>query len=324
MGPRSATVVVSTRDRASSLEIVLEFLAHQRVPADLSWEIVVVDNAPRDEIRALVRDAETRSPAPVRYLAEPRLGLSAARNRGWREARGDVVAFLDDDTRPDVDWLAQMLEPYEDADVAAVCGRLVPILHDSELGDSAEAWRGEYTFDLGDEPRDAPALCGANMSFARSWLERIGGFDPLLGRTGPCLLASEEHDALRALRRLGAPPVRYNPAALVRHETLGLKLEDQLLRKRYYCAGVSGVQIDRKEPLTRRAIELVLRQIKFAVWGLKAAGTRLRGQRLGLQQSARLQEFVGYHREFVGGPARACRDCPHQSYRLRARESARL
>jgi glycosyltransferase involved in cell wall biosynthesis len=86
----SVSVVIPTYNRAEWLPATVESVLRQTHPAD---EILIVDDGSRDDTEAVCR----AFPAPVRYVRQENAGVSAARNRGVREARGEWVAFLDSD-----------------------------------------------------------------------------------------------------------------------------------------------------------------------------------------------------------------------------------
>jgi O-antigen biosynthesis protein len=99
------SVVLCTRDRPKRVADCIRQVARQQYPA---YEIVVVDNAPADRaaVPAVLKSIDT--PVSVRYVLEPRGGLSWARNAGWNAATADIIAFLDDDEIPDEHWLAEL------------------------------------------------------------------------------------------------------------------------------------------------------------------------------------------------------------------------
>lgn len=316
MTPR-VSVVVCTRNRASHLEEVLRSLISQVVDSDLAWELLVVDNASEDGTPAVVERMAEKAPVELRYLHEAEVGLSAARNRGWRAAQGEIVAFIDDDTLAQPRWLQTLVNAYASPDVAGASGRLLPLHDSASAGAVHPSWEAPFTFDRGEAPVDVRILSGANMSFRRDVLAAVGGFDGRLGRTGDCLLAGDENDLCRAVRRHSTKlRLVYEPQAVAHHKLDIDALSEALLIKRSYCGGVSNVRIDRKESPPRQILQLGLRLLKLASWALRALLRRLAGRPSDLRETARLQEFVGYYRELRGGPQRACGDCPMYPQRL--------
>jgi len=96
--------VICTHNRADLLADVLETICKQSLTAP-GYEIIVVDNDSEDDTRR-VTEAVSHRYSNVRYILEPRCGLSHARNRGLREANGQYVAFMDDDCKAPTHWLA--------------------------------------------------------------------------------------------------------------------------------------------------------------------------------------------------------------------------
>lgn len=202
------SVVVITRDRPRWLRRCLESLARQsRPPA----EVIVVDSSHGRESEAVAAAFPD-----VRYLRFPggRRGMPAARNLGIREARGEVVAFLDDDCEASPGWLEGLAAAYRDPTVAGAGGRVVdPVITLGRIRrflSSGEPWAEP---DDGDpRPADVDFLQGGNMSFRREVLLAVGGFDPRY--TGSNY--REETDLCFRLRRRGFRLV-YVPDASVTH-----------------------------------------------------------------------------------------------------------
>jgi hypothetical protein len=114
------TVVVCTRDRSTELVACLRHLQALTYPL---LEIVVVDNAPTDDSTEQVVSAVARQDARFRYVREPRPGLSAARNRGLREAGGTCVAYTDDDVAVDPEWVQGIVRGFQRRpDIGCVTG----------------------------------------------------------------------------------------------------------------------------------------------------------------------------------------------------------
>src|ERR1700722_725873 len=114
------SVVVCTRNRPESVLVTLRSLLamHYR-----PFEIVVIDNAPSSDATKDALLAAYAEDSRVRYVREPRPGLSWARNRGRAEAAGDIVAFTDDDVTVDPWWLNGIVRGFDAVpDVACVTG----------------------------------------------------------------------------------------------------------------------------------------------------------------------------------------------------------
>jgi glycosyltransferase involved in cell wall biosynthesis len=159
------SVVVPTYRRTEMLERCLAALAAQTLPSQ-DYEVIVVHDGPGLPASRVAARAAVDYPAPLRFFALPqRRGPAAARNFGWRRARGEIVGFTDDDTVPDPAWLANALAKLT-PDVDAGWGRLVmplgPAPTDYELDAAALA--------------TAPFVT-ANCFCRRDVLERLGGFD---------------------------------------------------------------------------------------------------------------------------------------------------
>ena len=223
--PPSLSVIVCTRDRPESLVRCLEALASSSEPAD---EVIVVDNAPRgDETRAAVEQF-----AGVRYVREPVAGLSRARNTGVRAAKGEVVAFTDDDVEVHPRWTARVRESLRDGRHAAMTGLVLPasLEHESEylfeakFGGFSQGFRPmvyDREFMAGTVAWGVPVWrigAGANMAFRRDALDVTGGFDERLGagRAG----CSEDSELWYRVLRAGLSCV-YEPRAVVAHRHRG-------------------------------------------------------------------------------------------------------
>lgn len=186
-----------------------------------SYEIVVVDNSPGDD--------DTRrlaARAGATYVREPRLGLSRARNSGAAAARGDVVAFLDDDATAHPRWLSEHELALQEPPLMASTGRILPMALDDPL---ARAYHEATHEDLGTAPlrvlRDSPWWfemanfgglgMGGNMAFKRDLFESGWRFRESLG-IGTAMPGGEENHAFFTILRAGHG-IRYVPEALVYH-----------------------------------------------------------------------------------------------------------
>jgi GT2 family glycosyltransferase len=233
-GP-AASVVIITRNRA---HVLRECLAHVSEQSFTDYEIVVVDSSSNDETTELLRHwSDVRC---VRMVGG-RNNMPAARNAGIAQARGDVVAFIDDDSLVSERWLGNLLDGYEAPDVGAVGGRVDdPLLlthGERRVGSinlDGSLVRNFAKPDAG--TRDVDWLNGCNMSFARSALAATGGFDEAF--TGDNSFEEVDH-AVRV--RAKGYRLRFVPEASVVHLAVrrgaGDVQRDHLsARTRYYKA----------------------------------------------------------------------------------------
>jgi len=120
------TVIVCTYNRCQSLAKALDSIIAQIVPEPIGWEILVVDNNSSDQTRDVVEDFCLRYPRRFRYLLERQQGKSYALNAGIREARGDILAFTDDDVTVEPTWLNSLTSALHGSEWAGVGGRVLP------------------------------------------------------------------------------------------------------------------------------------------------------------------------------------------------------
>jgi glycosyltransferase involved in cell wall biosynthesis len=227
----SASVIVSTRNRAELLEGALRSLLADRPASE--WELILVDNASTDGTRALVqRLGEEHADVRIEYVREERLGLSNARNAGVGRAAGDLLLFTDDDVLVEPGWVDAMCAGFEDDEVTAVAGRVVP-----EWPHPPPRWLTHphaavlALTNFGDEPRDLTGEehpVGASMA-VRASLLGPAPFDPRLGHTGATFFAFEEFELFLNLRGRGR--FVYRPDAVVRHRVLPERMTWEGMRR---------------------------------------------------------------------------------------------
>ena len=208
------TVVVPTRGRAAYLEVTLDSLTRQST--DVPHELLVVDDGSTDGTPEV---AERFGVRVIRHAE--RRSLNAARNTGLREARADLIAFVDDDVLAPPGWLEALWEGTERHPEADAFGG--PIRARLE-GHTPRACGREdppiTTLDLGDEDVEAPMVWGANFAVRRSAVERIGEFDERLDRAH-----GDEEEWLLGLRAAGGRIVYLARAAY--HRGRGARSSDR-------------------------------------------------------------------------------------------------
>ena len=210
------SVAVCTRNRSRLLRNVLADLMSQE-DADAAYEILVVDNASTDDTRELVEELAISS-LNLRYIHEPVLGLSHARNRAWREARGDFVAYVDDDCRIPRQWvaiaarIAQLVSPCAFGGPHYAC-------YDAEKPHwFKDSYASHVQGETAGELAETEWLGGMNVVFRKDILKELGGFDVGLGMRGSRIRYGEETQMLQRIRtRLPDETVYYHPDLFVRH-----------------------------------------------------------------------------------------------------------
>lgn len=223
----SVSVVIPTRGRPHLLlRCVDAILAGVTLPL----EIIVVDNAPSDDTLAKAVTARYNDRPEVRYLVEPIAGTSRARNAGAGAARGELIAFIDDDAVADSWWVTNLAREAADTKAACITGLVLPLSLDSQaelmFEEAAGFGRGFTRRVYATTKRPAPTLlfpytagqCGSsnNMAVRRSVLDALGGFDVRLGG-GTRPRGGEDLDLLTRIL-LADHEIIYQPAAMVRHE----------------------------------------------------------------------------------------------------------
>jgi GT2 family glycosyltransferase len=245
-----ASVVVPTSGRTADLGECLRTLRSLSYPR---FEILVVDNRPAiPSTRRLVDEVRREDPR-VRYAAESRPGSSVARNTGVAAARGELVAFTDDDVVVERDWLDWLVQPFvSDARVDVVTGLVLP----GELETRAQRWFEAYggfgkgfdrrVYDLAEHREDRflyPYWGGAfgsgnSMAFRRRCLTTIGGFDAALGAGSPARGGADIEAFSHAILRGGR--LVYEPRSICWHKH---RRDEAALRRQLvaYGAGFTAI-----------------------------------------------------------------------------------
>jgi glycosyltransferase involved in cell wall biosynthesis len=222
------SVIVPTRERPKLLAACLDALLSLHYPR---YEIIVVDNAPTTTITAdLVQQKYGHLPK-IRYVREDGRGISRARNRGIREARGEILAFTDDDVVVDTYWLAQIAMAFaQSEDIGCVTGCTLPL----QLDTPSQFWFEDIGLIEGTDKKSKfyprrfdqttrhsqlyqAGYCGhgANMAVRAEVMRAIGGFDPALGVGMPSRGGEDLAFFLHVVMQKKV--LAYEPSVLVRH-----------------------------------------------------------------------------------------------------------
>jgi glycosyltransferase involved in cell wall biosynthesis len=248
------SAIICTYNRSDYLPKAIESLIKQDMDYQ-KYEIIVVDNNSTDSTAEIVRQYQQKC-GNLRYIFEPVQGLSIARNRGVAEARGEYVAYLDDDAVADSSWLSSLVFNFNNLTPPPVCigGRVFLDWEGERPAWFPEQMLSLYThLDHGDkalllnERENTLYLQGANMAFRREVFVGDGkGFLSSIGRKGKSLLSGEETEMIRRLMALNLP-VFYVPDAVVSHIVLPERRTRKYLIKRLIADGITQPLMDMRE-----------------------------------------------------------------------------
>ncbi|MGB8065422.1 MAG: glycosyltransferase family 2 protein [Candidatus Sulfotelmatobacter sp.] len=233
----SVSVIICTYNRCDILETALSSVMASALPESTEWEVVVVDNNSCDHTREVVEGFCRRYPGRVRYLFEQQPGKSYALNTGVCEARGDILAFMDDDLTVEPTWLQSLTVAMNDGQWAGVGGRT--LLAQAFSPPSWLTLDGPYSlgavlaalFDLGDNPCQlTEAPYGANMAYQKKMFEKYGLFRTDLGPSPTREIPRPNEDTEFGRRLLaGGERLRYEPLAIAYHP-----LPEDRIRQDYF------------------------------------------------------------------------------------------
>ena len=240
------TVILCTYNRCQSLAKALDSVAAQTFSQPVEWEVLVVDNNSPDRTRDVVDDFCRRYPGRFRYLFEPRQGKSYALNTAISEARGDILAFMDDDVTVQPAWLQNLTSSLCSGEWAGAGGRILPdwpCAPPSWL--PQKEWFGMaplVMFDLGLEPGPLTDLpFGTNMAFPRRMFEKYGTFRTDLGPRPNSEIRSEDTEFGSRLMAAGER-LKYEPTAVVYHALPPKRLHKQFFLTWWFDKGRAEVR----------------------------------------------------------------------------------
>ncbi|MFD6432117.1 glycosyltransferase family 2 protein [Streptomyces venezuelae] len=249
----SVVICVYTEDRWEDILAAVSSVRAQSLTARET--LLVVDHNPT-LLERLTKEygahEATGEAGDVRVLANagPR-GLSAGRNTGIAAARGDVIAFLDDDAVAERDWLRYFAEGFEDPRVLAVGGRTLPAW---ESGGRPVWFPEEFDWVVGCTYRGLPRgrvrvrnVLGGNASFRRTAFDAAGGFATGIGRDGDKrpLGCEETEFCIRLTRAVPDAVLLIDDRSVIHHRVPAARERFGYFRTRTYAEGLSKALVAR-------------------------------------------------------------------------------
>jgi glycosyltransferase involved in cell wall biosynthesis len=258
------SVVVCTYKRPALLKKCLRSLAVQTLDRRL-FEVIVVNNDPEtdpSQITALYPDDHTG----FRVTEERDVGISSARNRGWQEATGEFVAYIDDDAQAAPDWAGRILNDFIRIHPVpfAVGGKVLPV-YATRLpfwfSDELETFSLGETAHFRSSARARYGFIGSNMAFTREVLEQSGGFSRNYGMLGPVIRLGEETELFTRIHRNYPGRFWYDPELRVRHCVSGRSMHLMSRCIRSFYSGRALAAIDAAEmpphPFPKKILHLI-------------------------------------------------------------------
>ncbi len=265
------SLIICTYNREKYIGPLLESIAKNDFPTK-DYEIVLVDNNCTDNTSQVCEQFVADHPEiAFRYVQETEQGLSAARNKGIKEAKGDIIIYVDDDALVDSDYIRIYAEHFATHPDTMAAGGPIEPLYETQEPD----WMSPYTkalltawMNYGEKVREYPNgkyPGGGNAAYRKEVFEKVGLFNTELGRKGSLLLASEEKDIFDKMKAMGMQ-VKYLPTPVLHHIIPQAKLEEDYFNR-------LTLQIGRSERMRTRALSIGKYARRLLSEGVKWCGT---------------------------------------------------
>ena len=202
------TVAICTWNRSRLLQQTLESLTRLRVPDDLAWDLVIVDNRSQDDTREVIQSFESR--LPIRYVFEGNQGHARSRNTAVEQAAGDLIVWTDNDVIVDRNWLAGYAEAALKYPQAAFFGGVIePVFEAGKPDWLVDTWDKSHPVyaarDLGKtefQLLENQFPFGANFAI-RADVQNEFLYDLRTGRSGVGMVGDDEITVLRRIVAAG-------------------------------------------------------------------------------------------------------------------------
>lgn len=245
MAPK-ISVIVCTHNRSKSILDTLQSLNEMDVPDEVNWEVLIVDNNSSDDTRIVVNKFIEDGHPYFKYIFEPNQGKTYALNHGINKAKGEMLAFTDDDAIVDKYWLKMIVETFKKYDADCVGGKVMPIwlgarpewLTDQLLNVLAILDLGDSVYEFDWKSYDY-MLFGVNFAFKKDFFLKNGLFNVKLGSIG------EDQEMFGRLSAIKGKAV-YHPKIIVNHKITPERLQKSYFRKWHYVRGVVWTKLNFK------------------------------------------------------------------------------
>ena len=205
------SLILCTRNRAEQLKVCLTSI--NNIHSIYSWEFILVDNNSEDHTQQIVDEFRRIARMPFQSIIETVRGSSAAKNSGCKRAKGEYIAFTDDDCYPQADFIDSIVTILDENQNLGFVGGKVLLFDPQDLPITIQTYNSKIEL----KPSSylaAGVIHGANFAFRRTTFLATGGFDERFGagKKYPC----EDVDIMAEALRLGWQGV-YDPRVVVFH-----------------------------------------------------------------------------------------------------------
>jgi GT2 family glycosyltransferase len=291
------SVIIPTRNRAEKIRACLTALAAQTLPP-AQYEVVVVDDGSEQSLKPVIADFANR--LPVRLIEQPSAGPAKARNAGAASARGELLAFTDDDCEPAPDWLAVLCASHKRAPDKAIGGHTVNSV-DGNVYSEASQLLVDYLYDYNARKArstDGPGPVAAspappafftsnNLAVGSRLFAAVGGFGASFS-----LAAGEDREFCDRWQQNGYQ-LLYVPEAVVRHGHV-LSLARFWRQHANYGHGASDLRRARVERgMPRMRMEPLSFYLGLVAYPLRRASSR-RWTLMGLMVVSQVANATGF------------------------------
>lgn len=279
--PYKISAVICSYNRARFIIKAVESIFAQDVDKAM-YEVIVVDNNSTDNTLEVLQQFKTEHPDyNFRFYTETNQGVAYTRTRCAEEAKGELIAYLDDDSMAQPGWLSTTIRFFDEhPEVYSTGGKITPYFLTG-----IPNWYSKYffglvgNFDQGPKEKQLTGArypCGANMAFRKKVFDEIGYFNTDLGRKGTGLLANEEKDIYLRILAHGKK-VFYLPQVEVLHAVESNKFDKNYVHR--HSMGIGGGERLRLKgntgALIKKFVEYVAKWGYAIVYGI---GFLLKGQ----------------------------------------------
>jgi glucosyl-dolichyl phosphate glucuronosyltransferase len=254
--PLLSVIITSyTVERQKDIFALLDNLKSQTYP---NIEVIMVVENSIELLESIKQRVSGQTTPPIRIIYNSgEQGLSAARNLGFSESNGNIVAFIDDDAFPCPEWAEQITKTFEDDSVIGVTGPSIPLWENENLAWVPEEFYwiiGASGYKEWTENREVRNVSGTNMSFKREAFTLAGLFSTGLGAIegggglGKQKFSGEETEFCIRLKTKSNKRIIYDPEVQVCHRVYKYRITPRFIARRAYSEGYTKAMFKKRYP----------------------------------------------------------------------------